>query len=908
MDPWYSVVTPRDEVRKGRSFSPDEFAIALEQVVEGTAPKDYSDPKEFFSRTVFTKALKEHLGMVLRRLSGKTENTAPVIALVTQFGGGKTHTLTALFHIIRKPTIAIRDERVKQILNQSGLTSIPSAKVAVFVGNAWDPQKSRETPWLDIAYQIAGEKGLELLGTNAKSAPPGTQALTRLFEEAGSVLVLMDEVLNFLNRHRNMAEQFYAFLDNLVRAMTSTTRCVAVISLPRSQVEMTEYDQDWQEKITKAIRRVARELIVNEESEIAEVVRRRLFEDLGPEKTRIAVAKAYADWCFERRTQLPPEWTAVDSTTTDAKAKEFLRKRFETCYPFHPATLSVFQRKWQSLQQYQQTRGTLAMLAQWVSWVFREGPHRARKEALLTLGSAPLDVSHFRSTILGQLGEPRLVHAIEVDVAGETSHARALDEDTKGNLENIHQRVGSALLFESSGGMVDKVAYLPEIRFALGEPGIDTTSIDNAVFALERKGFYLRRAGKDGFRFGFQATLKKVMGDRRASLDEEEVERWLRKMTKEEWEKKSIVPLFWFPDDGLEVNDQPKLTIVVMDPEKSLDDETKKVLHNWTMKRVDARLYPAAIVWALRKPGKDLVDKLETYLAWKRVADEIASGLLGEFDPSEKQDVKQELVNTEDDVREEVWASYQFALLYDKLSPESLRVLPLGAGHTSAGESLTARVITAMKSEGLLNESVGAGYLQRNWPTSLKEAGIWPLSGIRQSFLDGSLPRLLNPEQVLTEQIIRFVNQGDFGLAVGQHSDGTFDRVWYKETLGAEEVTFDSQTFLILRDKAQAMTSPGPPKEISAKPQEETVVVIEKESGDHAEAGPVTLRIAGTVPPELWNKLGTRLIPKLRAGNRVELVVTASVEVQSASQKNLVEEVKQILSELGLNWTIEGEN
>ena len=204
--------------------------------------------------------------------------------------------------------------------------------------------------------------------------------------------------------------------------------------------------------------------------------------------------------------------------------------------------------------------------------------------------------------------------------------------------------------------------------------------------------------------------------------------------------------------------------------------------------------------------------------------------------------------------------------------------------------------------------SVGAGYLQRNWPTSLKEAGIWPLSGIRQSFLDGSLPRLLNPEQVLTEQIIRFVNQGDFGLAVGQHSDGTFDRVWYKETLGAEEVTFDSQTFLILRDKAQAMTSPGPPKEISAKPQEETVVVIEKESGDHAEAGPVTLRIAGTVPPELWNKLGTRLIPKLRAGNRVELVVTASVEVQSASQKNLVEEVKQILSELGLNWTIEGEN
>src|SRR5690606_32964130 len=107
--------------------------------------------------------------------------------------------------------------------------------------------------------------------------------------------------------------------------------------------------------------------IVNDESEISEVVRRRLFEDLGPEHVRRQVSRAFADWCFERRAQLPPEWTAVDVATTEAHAREFLRQRFEACYPFHPATLSVFQRKWQALSQYQQTRGTLAMLAQWVS-------------------------------------------------------------------------------------------------------------------------------------------------------------------------------------------------------------------------------------------------------------------------------------------------------------------------------------------------------------------------------------------------------------------------------------------------------------------------------------------------------------------------------------------------------------
>ena len=99
MEPWYKYVTPRREVREGRSFSPDEFAIALEQVVAGTAPDDYKRPEQFFSRTCFTRALTEHAGMVLRRLSGETTNTAPVLTLVTQFGGGKTHTLTALYHL-----------------------------------------------------------------------------------------------------------------------------------------------------------------------------------------------------------------------------------------------------------------------------------------------------------------------------------------------------------------------------------------------------------------------------------------------------------------------------------------------------------------------------------------------------------------------------------------------------------------------------------------------------------------------------------------------------------------------------------------------------------------------------------------------------------------------------------------
>jgi len=569
MDPWYKVVTPRREVREGRSFSPDEFAIALEQIVARTAPEDYRDPAQFFARTCFTRALREHAGMVLRRLSGKTENTAPVLTLVTQFGGGKTHTLAALYHLANAGANAIEYSGVDSLLSAAGVASVPQARVGVFVGNAWDPRAGHETPWLDLARQIAGDAGVEALSPAAPTKPPGTEAIGRVFAAANApVLLLLDEVLNFVNRHRDMADGFHAFLQNLTVATTGTTRAAAVISLPRSQVEMTDWDQQWQDRITKVVRRVAKDLIANDEAEIGEVVRRRLFEDIGDERRRRSVARTYADWCFERSNRLPPEWLAVDSATTESKARDFLRSRFEACYPFHPATLSVFQRKWRALSQFQQTRGTLAMLAQWVSWAARDHFQKARTEPLITLGSAPLDVSEFRAVVLGQLGESRLDTAIEADIAGQFSHARALDVDTKGSLRDIHRRIGAAILFESSGGQVDKIAHLPELRFALGEPDVETTSIDNHAVALEAASFFIRKVGTDGFQIHHQATLKKVVSDRRASLDDEtEVKPAIRRLVESRFASGATIPVIAFPTDSAAIPDSPRLTLVVVDPE-----------------------------------------------------------------------------------------------------------------------------------------------------------------------------------------------------------------------------------------------------------------------------------------------------------------------------------------------------
>jgi hypothetical protein len=933
--PWYRAVTPRPEVRKGRSFSPDEFAIALEQVVAGTAPKDYSDPKEFFSRTVFTRAIREHLGMVLRRLNGYTEDTAPVLTLVTQFGGGKTHTLTALYHMIQHSSIAEKDPGVRGVLLEGGRLAIPPTKVAVLVGNAWDPRDGRETPWIDIARQLAGDAGVAVLGPKAKASPPGTETLAELFRLAGGrVLILCDEVLNLINRHQDLAAPFHAFIQNLTVALTGTTNCAAIISLPRSQVEMTEHDRVWQEKITKVVKRVAQDLIANDEAEIADVVRRRLFEEFDEKTKAIAreAARAYAVWCYERRNQLPPEWTTVDTIASDVKVKEHLQRKFEACYPFHPATLSVFQRKWQTLPQYQQTRGTLSMLAQWVSWAYREAHEEARAGSFIDLGSAPLHHAPFRATVLAQLGEPRLIHAIETDISSPNSKARALDADAKGPLVDLHHRIGTAILFESSGGMVDKVAHIPEIRFAVGEPGLDTTSLDNGANNLADRAFYLRKVGRDGFRFGFKPTLRKVVGDYRAGLDENEVRKSEREAVKKEFDKDAVLPTLFFPKDGTEVPNLVKVTLVVADPQMAYAREMNGEVARWIKERTkgDSRLHPGALIWCFKKEGQDLRNAVELALSWRRVRDEVQRGNLGgEFEPEERNEVESNVREAEAQVKEEVSAGYIWIALYDSKEHDGVRVINMGQGHASSGVSLSGRVKAALKSEGLLEESVGAGYIERSWPIALKTSGSWPLSGLRKAFLDGSFTRLVDPEGALRQSIPRLVERGEFGLGSGQKPDGSFGKVWFKESVPGDELLFDSDTFLLLKARAIALKSPdlGHPTGTGLTvPSIPGTAIVANLPADRALVGPTAaapeirigptqvddkvraaFSVQGAIPPESWNKVGIGLVPTLKRGEALTIELTISVKTTLTQRENFERELRRRLAELGVSgdWTIQ---
>ena len=179
--------------------------------------------------------------------------------------------------------------------------------------------------------------------------------------------------------------------------------------------------------------------------------------------------------------------------------------------------------------------------------------------------------------------------------------------------------------------------------------------------------------------------------------------------------------------------------------------------------------------------------------------------MAGEFDQSDREEITAKLGDAEESAKDEVWAAYRYIILYDNKDQSGLQAIDLGAGHASQGETLSARVLTTLKQRALLNDSPGAGYLERRWPDPFKKSGAWPLSALRQAFLNGTLERVLDPDTYLRSRLNEFVQKGDFGFASGQKPEGGYSRVWFKpDSLPAEEIAFDSDVYLLLPNVAQA--------------------------------------------------------------------------------------------------------
>jgi len=573
LKPWNKVVTPREDLREGKPLDAAEFAVHLDQVRDGRAPKDYQQPERFFERTYLTQNLTALAAGVIRRLSGIRTETSAIFNMTTQFGGGKTHALTLLYHLAKNGPSANNWVGVDKLLARAGVRSVPQAATAIFVGTEFDSLVGRggndgtpirKTPWGEIAYQLAGEQGLALVVEHEKQmiAPAGDM-LRRLLPKGKPCLILFDELMNYVSRNRKsgLAAQLYNFLQNLSELARGEDNVVLAVSIPASELEMTAEDQSDYDRLKKLLDRLGKAVIMAAGAETSEIIRRRLFEwdprAVTPDgrvlltRDALQVCNEYADWVVDHRQQTPG-WFPIDHA----------REAFAATYPFHPVVLSVFDRKWRALPRFQQTRGILRLLALWVSRAYQEGFKGAHRDPLIGLGTAPLGDPLFRAAVFEQLGEPRLEGAVTADICGKKdSFAVRLDKEAVDTIKKarLHRKVATAIFFESNGGQLRGEATVPEIRLAVAEPNLDIGNVETALETLESSCFFLS-VERNRYRFSLSPNLNKLLADRRANIQPEKIDERVKSEVQKVFTEANNIKPVYFPEKSSQIPDRAALS------------------------------------------------------------------------------------------------------------------------------------------------------------------------------------------------------------------------------------------------------------------------------------------------------------------------------------------------------------
>ncbi|WP_197078759.1 ATP-binding protein [Methanosarcina sp. Kolksee] len=931
LKPWYKLVTPREDLREGRPLDASEFAVHLDQIREGRAPDDYQNPVRFLDRTYLTENLEKTAAEVVRRLSGVKTETSAVFNLSTQFGGGKTHFLALLYHLATSGPVLMGRMDVASILSVANVQRIPETATAIFVGTEFESRGGengeplRKTPWGEIAWQLGGAEAFKLIEeSDAEMRAPGSELIRKVLPKDKACLILMDEIMNYISRFRKagMATQFYNFLQNLSEEARGQDRVVLVVSIPASELEMTADDQSDYSRLKKLLDRLGKAVVMSSKEETSEIIRRRLFEWQGvPKEAKDVIIKAYAEWAVEHRNLIG------DFPVDHAK------EAFMASYPFHPTLISVFERKWQSLPRFQQTRGILRLLALWISNVYREGYRKAGGDLLICIGSAPLDDSLFKSAMFEQLGESKLDIAMTTDICCKNnSHATMLDKEAMPDIKkaNLHQKVATTIFFESNGGQTaNALATIPEIRAAVCGPEIDIGNIDTVLENLSSACYYLR-VDRNRYRFSHKPELNKLLADRKATIQESMIKDKVYATVQKYIPSIKEIDRVPFPEKSSQISDRASLTLVILPPDPAYDDEKKRMetVEAFTKESgTSTRTFKNALIWAAPESSASLYEEARKLLSWEEIKaeeDEL------QLDDVQKKQLSENIKKGTLELKEAVWKTYKNLMLLGK--DNKIRTIDFGLIHSSASDSIVTLYIDRLKKDGDIESSISPNFLTRNWPPAFKNE--WSTKSVRDMFFASPLfPRLIDPE-VIKETISRGVSNGIFAYG-GKTDSGGYNPLIFKAALNKNDVEVSEDMYIISNDAVTEYLNsisnppipvppttviPGPsaggsPEDSSSDkepeegyrpttdPEDSSEVI---EGGDDGfkhtskESKAKKLVWDNEIPPQKWTNFYTKVLTKF-AGKGLKLSLKVEVEPADGISKQKIEEMKIALRELGMD-------
>ena len=776
LKPWREVVTPHADVASGR-YQQAEFAADLWQVHLGEGSDEYKQPQEFFRRTYLTDSLKRLLVGGVQRLAG--EGGDPVVQLQTNFGGGKTHSMLALYHLfsgIDPGELA----GVDTVLADAGVKRLPQATRVVLVGNKISPGNPVTKPdgtvvrtlWGEMAWQLGGDSAFARVQADDEKATNPGDVMRELFKEYGPCLILIDEWVAYARQLHDQSdlpaggfETQFTFAQALTESAKLAGNCLLVISLPASDTQGSPHTQaddvevggirgrEALDRLRNVVGRVESSWRPATAEEGFEIVRRRLFEPLaGPNafKQRDVTARAFADLYHAQSAEFPPECRGGD-----------YEKRMQAAYPIHPEIFDRLYADWSTLVKFQRTRGVLRLMAAVIHSLWEKGD----RNPLILPSTVPIDDTRVQTELTRYLSD-NWTPIIEKDVDGSGSLPHKIDAEQP-NLGKLGatRRVARTIYLGSAPTAAAAHRGLEDRRVKLGcvMPGESPAVFGDALRRLAAAATYLYQDGPRVW-YATQPTVTKLAEDRAEQLarDPDKVAQELDDRLRADLTKKGdfsrIHPL---PRSGADVPDDLDARLVVLpaehpytkQPGSAAETAARAILES---RGKTPRLHRNTLVFLAADKARlqDLDEAVRRFLAWQSILDEKDSLNL---DPHQVRQAETQHQAADGAVTARLPETYQWLLVPEQADPQA--AITWQAIRLPAGGALAARASKRVRSDELLVTSLGPTVLKKHLDDVL-----WRGDHVRIRQISEDFARYLYLPRLVDGAVLRRAVENGLGL------------------------------------------------------------------------------------------------------------------------------------------------
>lgn len=926
LKPWRQVANPHADIRSGK-FDASVFAADLGEVLAGRGAVDYRDAATFFSKTYLTEGISQLLIDVMHRLSG-TGKSEPVMQLQTAFGGGKTHTLLSLYHLLKHPEEVGKLDSIRRLVDAAGMKQIPEAKVACLVGTAMNPTTNR-TFWGEMAHQLGGEALYRKVAENDRNrTTPGTTFLGDLLEEAGPCLILLDEILVYLIKaggikvgESTLRGNTLTFLQELSIAVSNCPHAVMVATLTSQLAEFFEEGGERvYESLEKVLGRVEKVRQTVQGAEIYEVIRRRLFEDLGDPAQHRAAVDAY--WSM---------YQGLGEDVPSAFREPSYRDEMIRAYPFHPELISCLYERWGTIPEFQRTRGILRLLADVISDLYQ----RKDNETLIQGGSVNLGTSAVRSELVKHTGSASVyTSVIESDISGLHAKASEIDRQLGSEYakESVSEKLARAVFMYSFSGGQQRGATLPQLRIAVLNPEMAPPFVSDALDRMRKRLWYLYHDNGLHY-FDSRPNLNRILVDREELIrSEPEKVRDFAKKTLNDLIGDAAFRVYRYPEEDRDVADEARLALVVLDlhqtaAEEEIPQETADFIGRILKQHGKGfRKHANSLIFLApdTQRASEVIDAARRLLALRSI-DETKT-IKGQLTKEQLKDLADRLSEAEARLPSALLNAYRHVLV--PAEKKALRCFDMGLAVGKA--SLSQRVLDKLKDEqqilDKLDPKILIGERFGLWSQDQEALNVRTLADYFTQLTH--LPMLLGGN-VLPDCLAWGVQRGLFAYALGDGEKREFDTIRFDDAKVTASQCNVTESAWLLRPALAKSLLPEPEPVVDRKAGGDskpgmTPTQVGGGSGGVVEddwqgggGGGVKIvegerrlsrvRIRMRVPWEHWHDIYNEVIdPLAQEGAELLCDLTIVAKGDAAIRENTVElGIKESLGQRGLKAEIE---